>query len=43
MDCDTRWNTNLKDPQRPKDGHLVFNSLLLAFYNNVYYKYESLL
>jgi len=24
MDYDTRWNTNLKVLQRPKDGHLVF-------------------
>ncbi len=41
MDCDTKWNTNFKVPQRPKDGHLVFIILLLASYDNVYYKYES--
>jgi hypothetical protein len=41
MDCDTKWNTNLKVPQRPKDVHLVFIILLLAFYNNAYYKYQS--
>jgi hypothetical protein len=40
MDCDIRWNTNLKVPQRPKGGHLIFIILLLTSYNNVYYKYE---
>jgi hypothetical protein len=30
MDYDTKWNTNLKVLQRPKDGHLVFIILLLV-------------
>jgi len=42
MDYDTKWNSNFKVPQRPKDGHLVFIILLLASYDNVYYKYKSL-
>jgi len=29
--------------QRPKNDHFVFIFLLLASYDNVYYKYESLL